>query len=132
MHTPLFFSAAQSEAFERARRQSLVQERAEREQQTLFWRRGFHLDENRVGWGYYLEAPSTRASSTIDEQESGEEGEDDEGQEDRREEEAGAPGAESRATPDSPTRWACLIPSHGSSLRSTALLLRSHSQQRHD
>lgn len=132
MYRPLFFSAAQSEAFERARRQS--QERAEREQRTLFWRRGFHLDENRVGWGYYLEAPSTATSSTIDEQESGEEGEDDEGQqEDRREEEAGAPGAEDRASPHSPmARWARMIPSHGSSLRSTALLLRSHSQQQHD
>ncbi|KAL1941661.1 hypothetical protein VTO73DRAFT_7100 [Trametes versicolor] len=131
MYRPLFFSAAQSEAFERARRQS--QERAEREQRTLFWRRGFHLDENRVGWGYYLEAPSTATSSTIDEQESGEEGEDDERQqEDRCEEEAGAPGAEDRASPHSPmARWARMIPSHATRLaqaisRRTTMAVKTH------
>ncbi|KAI9064738.1 hypothetical protein FKP32DRAFT_1591206, partial [Trametes sanguinea] len=61
-HRPLFFSAAHSEAFERARRQSEDQAQAE---QTLLWKRGFHVHGGLPGWGYYLE-PSTSTPTATD------------------------------------------------------------------
>ena len=57
MHQPMLFSAAYSEQLERTRRES--QQQAHARPQVL-WRRGFHSEGGRAGWGYYLEpAPSS-------------------------------------------------------------------------
>lgn len=56
-HRPMLFSAAYSEQLERTRRES--QQQAHARPQVL-WRRGFHSEGGRAGWGYYLEpAPSS-------------------------------------------------------------------------
>ena len=57
---PLVFSAAHTALFEQARRQS-----RERVQPQFLWKRGFHSEGGRAGWGYYLEpAPSEASSAT--------------------------------------------------------------------
>ena len=56
VHQPMLFSAAYSEQLERTRRET--QQQAHARPQVL-WRRGFHSEGGRAGWGYYLEpAPS--------------------------------------------------------------------------
>ncbi len=71
----MMFSAAYSARFEEARRQSQEQERPK-----LMWRRGFHSEGGRAGWGYYLEPAPSAGPSSIDEE--GENGEEAEGVED--------------------------------------------------
>lgn len=62
MHQPMLFSAAYSEQLERTRRES--QQQAHARPQVL-WRRGFHSDGGRAGWGYYLEpAPSSSGAQS--------------------------------------------------------------------
>ncbi|KAL7284252.1 hypothetical protein ACG7TL_001534 [Trametes sanguinea] len=128
-HRPLFFSAAHSEAFERARRQSEDQAQAE---QTLLWKRGFHVHGGRPGWGYYLE-PSTSTPTATDGGESAEDdwdgrqessmaGGEDSGRDQREGRALGRTGADARArSPDSDSQaadgWARRISSHGALLR---------------
>ncbi|TFK93439.1 hypothetical protein K466DRAFT_642876, partial [Polyporus arcularius HHB13444] len=63
MSRPMMFSAAYSARFEEARRQSQEQERPK-----LMWRRGFHSEGGRAGWGYYLEPAPSAGPSSVDEQ----------------------------------------------------------------
>ena len=132
----MMFSAAYSARFEEARRQSQVQERPQ-----LLWRRGFHSEGGRAGWGYYLE-PAPVEEPPVDERLEREEGrveevEDGEheqangwanGHEDR----IGHVGELKRSSPSErsgyPASWARVIASHGAYFPScpSPLALRPH------
>ena len=134
----MMFSAAYSARFEEARRQSQVQERPQ-----LLWRRGFHSEGGRAGWGYYLE-PAPVEEPPVDERLEREEGrveevEDGEheqangwanGHEDR----IGHVGELKRSSPSErsgyPASWARVIASHGAYFPScpSPLALRPHPQ----
>lgn len=122
-YKPIFFSAAHSEAFERARRQQ--EQSHERAQEILLWKRGFHIDGGRPSWGYYLEV-STSTSTTANTTDGGGESTEDEREEREEDEregrrESGKAGAGKRTRGNSPDRHATgrasLIASHGALLR---------------